>query len=74
MLCTNIVLNIKTKRKNNFCTQHVLNLCFSGISMNNLLSYCGLTHAKMRASEKNLPGNRDFILVQDRAFNGQFVN
>ena len=29
MLCTNIVLNFKTK-KNNFCTQFVLNLYFSG--------------------------------------------
>ena len=55
MLCTNIVLNVKTKTKNNFCTQHVLNLYFSGNSMNNLLSYCGLTDARMRASEKDLP-------------------
>ena len=53
MLCTNIVLNVKTK--NNFCTQHVLNLYYSGNSMNNLLSYCGLTDARMRASEKDLP-------------------
>ena len=56
MLCTNIVLNVKTKtKKNNFCTQHVLNLYFSCNSMNNLSSYCGLTDARMRASEKNLP-------------------
>ena len=40
MLCTNIVLNVKTKTKNNFCTEHVVNLYFSGNSMNNLLSYC----------------------------------
>ena len=32
-----VVLNAKTKTKNNFCTQHVLNLHFSGNSMNNLL-------------------------------------
>ena len=54
MLCTNIVLNFNTK-KNNFCTQHVLNLYFWGNSMNNLLSYCWLTDARMRASEQDLP-------------------
>ena len=43
--------------QNNICTQHVLNLYFSGDSMNNLLSYCGLTDARMRASEKDLPVN-----------------
>ena len=41
--------------KNNFCTQHALNLNFSGNSLNNLLSYCGLTDAEMGASEKDLP-------------------
>ena len=45
----------KQKQKNNFCTQHVVNLYFSGNSINNLLSYCGLTDARMRASEKDLP-------------------
>ena len=44
-----------SKQKQNFCTQHVLNLYYSGNSMNNLLSYCGLTDARMRASEKDLP-------------------
>ena len=44
-----------SKQKQNFSTQHVLNLYFSGNSMNNLLSYCGLTNARMRASEKDLP-------------------
>ena len=52
MLCTNIA---KTKTKNNYCTQHVGNLYFLGNSMNNLLSYWGLTEARMRASDKNLP-------------------
>jgi hypothetical protein len=39
------------------CTQHVLNLYLSrsGNSMNNLSSYCGLTDARMKASEKDLP-------------------
>ena len=41
--------------QNNICTQHVLNLYFSGNSMNNLSSYCGLTDSRMRASEKDLP-------------------
>ena len=45
----------KQKQKTNFCTQHVLNLDFAGNSMNNLLSYCGTTDARMRASEKDLP-------------------
>ena len=41
--------------QNNIYTQHVLNLYFSGDSMNNLLSYCGLTDSKMRASDTDLP-------------------
>ena len=44
----------KQTKKNNFCTQHVLNLFFSCNSMNNLFSYCGLTDARMRVSEKDL--------------------
>ena len=55
MLCTNIVLNVKTKTKqNNFCTQQVLNLYFLGNSINNLLSQYGLTGERIRASEKDL--------------------
>ena len=54
MLCTNIVLNVKTKQKQN-CTQHVVDLYFLGNSMNNLLSCCGLPDARMRSSEKDLP-------------------
>ena len=50
-----IVLNVKIKTKNNFCTQHVLNLYILVNSMKNLLSYCGLTDSRMRASEKDLP-------------------
>ena len=45
----------QNKNNNYCCAQHVLNLYFSGNSMNNLLSYCGLTERKMRASEKDLP-------------------
>ena len=46
------VLTFKTIH---ICTQHVVNLYFSWKSMNNLSSYCGLTDARMRASEKDLP-------------------
>ena len=35
--------------QNNICTQHVLNLYFSGNSMNNLSSYYGLSDSRMRA-------------------------
>ena len=45
----------QNKNKNNYRTQHVVNLYISGNSMNNLLSYCGLTEARKRASEKDLP-------------------
>ena len=45
----------KQKQKNIFCTQHIVNLYFAGNSMNNHLSYCGLTDSRMRASEKDLP-------------------
>ena len=56
MLCTQIVLNVKTKT--NLCTlQHVLFLYFSYNSKNNLLSYNGLMDARMRASDKDLPVN-----------------
>ena len=41
--------------QNNICTQCVLKLYFLYNSMNNLLSYCGLTDARMRASEKDIP-------------------
>ena len=46
----------KQKQKNNFCTQHVLNLYFSRHkSMNNLLSFCGLSDSRMSASGTDLP-------------------
>ena len=41
--------------QNNICTQLVLNLYFSGNSMNNLLLYCRLTDSRMRASDTDLP-------------------
>ena len=51
----------KQKQNKIFCTQHVLNLYFSGNSMNNILSYCGLTDARMRASEKDLPVKKELL-------------
>ena len=59
MLCTNIVLNVKTKKN---CTQHVVTLYFSGNSMNNLSSYCGLTDSRLRASDTDLSVKRVRIL------------
>ena len=52
---TKIVFCFYFDIQNNICTQHVLNLYFSGDSMNNLLSYCGLKDSKMRASDTDLP-------------------
>ena len=41
--------------QNNICTQHVLNLYFSGDHMYHPSSYCGLTDSRMRASDTDLP-------------------
>ena len=44
--------------QNNLCTQLVLTAVFmywTGKSMNNLLSYCGLVDTRISASEKDLP-------------------
>ena len=43
----------KNKNKNIFV--HVLSLYLLGDSIDNLLSYCGLTDSKMRASDTDLP-------------------
>ena len=65
MLCTKIVLNAKTKTKNQFlyttCSEHVFFLYWSRKSMNNLLSYCGLNDSRMSASEKDLPVHKHQI-------------
>ena len=45
----------KQKQKNNLCTRLVVYLHFSWNSMNNILSYCGLTDSRMRASDTDLP-------------------
>ena len=58
MLYTKIVLNVKTKQKQQFVyttfSAGILSLQFS-LTMKNLSSYCGLVDAKIRASDKDLP-------------------
>ena len=51
--------------QNNICTQLVLYLYSSGNSMNNLLSYFGLTDSRMRASDTDLPVSRDKIILRE---------
>ena len=61
MLCTKIVLNVR-----NFCTQQVCGWNFHVLncnSMKNLLSYCGLIDAIIRASNKDLPVQLMFLLA-----------
>ena len=60
MLRTTIVLNAKTKKQLLYttCSELVFLWVRSRKSMNNLLSYCGLTDARMNASEKDLPVSR----------------
>ena len=37
------------------CSEHIIFMHWTGDSMNNLLSYCGLVVARICASEKKLP-------------------
>ena len=62
MLCTQIVLNVKPKTKKQFvyktcseCSEIGIFMYWTGNSMNNLLSYCGLVDAKIRASDIDFP-------------------
>ena len=64
MLCSKIVFCFCFDIQNSICTQHVLNLYFWGDSMNNLLSYCGLTDSKMRASGTDLPVIEENLLFE----------
>jgi hypothetical protein len=68
MLCTYIVLNAKTKTKKQClyttCSELVLFWDRSRKSMNNLLSYCGLTDAGMNASEKDLHVKQIFCNIR----------
>ena len=57
MLRANIVLNAKTETKQflyTTCSKLVFFWVKRRKSMNNLLPYCGLTHARMNPSEKDL--------------------
>ena len=40
MMCAKIVLNVKTKTKNNLCSPHVLSLLFSCIELVNQWTIC----------------------------------
>ena len=60
MLCTQIVLNVKTKtKKKQFiyttCSELVVFMYWTGKSMNNLLSFCWLVDPRISASDKDLP-------------------
>ena len=59
MLCTWLVLNVKTKNKKQFmyttCSELVSFMYWTDKSINNLLSYCGLVVARISTSEKDLP-------------------
>ena len=49
------------------CSVHVLSMfcacSFHGNSMNNMLSYCGLIAAKIRAFDKDLPALQEISMV-----------
>ena len=64
MLCIKIVFFVCFcfDIQNNICTQHNVNLYFPGKSVNNLLSYCGLTDSRLRASDTDLSVKRVRIL------------
>ena len=55
ILCTQIVLNVKTKKKT-ICVHNIeVFMYWTGKSINNLLSYCGLVDTRISPSEKDLP-------------------
>ena len=65
---TNIVLNVKTKQRQQFvyttCSADILSLEFSW-TIYNLSSHFGLVDAKIRASEKDLPVHTSHCLDLD---------
>ena len=75
MLCTKIVLNVKTKQKQEFvyktCSAGILSLQFSWtmnrLLYSKLLSYCGLVDAKIRASDKDLHTCSSPALTQNQS-------
>ena len=61
MLSTNNKYCFECQKNQETIFVPVVILYFLGNSMSNLLSYCGLTDARMRASEKDLPVfNKEF--------------
>ena len=70
MLCTDIVFNVRTK------TQFLYTLCCELVffnefnELNNLLSCCRLTDARMRASEKDLPAQNRCLAINIYTYNG----
>ena len=64
MLCTEIVLNVqKISVQNMFSPCSVLGIFmyWTWNSINNLSTYCGLVDAKIRASDKDLPVQKQFL-------------
>ena len=59
LLCTQIVFLFLFWHSEQFmyktCSELVVFMYWTGKSMNNLLSYCGLVDARIRASNKDLP-------------------
>ena len=45
----------QNKKMYKTCSELVVSMYWTGKSMNNLLSYCGLVDARISASEKDLP-------------------
>ena len=62
MLCTNIVLNVKTKTKKQLLHTTCCELVFFGEFNEQSLVVLWLTEARMRASEKDLPVQHKYEL------------
>ena len=62
MLCTQIVYLFLLWHSEQFmyttCSELVVFMYWTGKSMNNILSYCGLVDARISASDKDLPVNK----------------
>ena len=56
-----------------WCSELVVFMYWTGNSMDNLLSYCGLVDARISASEKDLPVHLDFFTVGIKLFQGYFL-
>ena len=51
------------------CSELVVIMYWTGKSMNNILSYCGLVDVKINTSDKDLPVINLFYCVTDRLHN-----